>query len=140
MTKLDFILVSTKIKALVDAALLALAAPRRREILALVRRRERSAGDIHRAVGGVTFGAVSQHLGVLERAGLVAVRRQGRSRIYRLRFEGLDPLHQWIESMWKDALGSLRRLAEAEESTGRTASAGNRGARPSRRSRGRSTR
>lgn len=123
-----------------DAALLALAAPRRREILALVRRRERSAGDIHRAVGGVTFGAVSQHLGVLERAGLVAVRRAGRSRIYRLRPEGLDPLRQWIESMWDDALGSLVRLAEAEESAGRIRSTGSRGARRSRESRGRSRR
>ncbi len=123
-----------------DAALLALAAPRRREILALVRRRERSAGDIHRAVGGVTFGAVSQHLGVLERAGLVAVRREGRSRIYRLRAEGLDPVRRWIDSMWDDALGSLARLAEAEESAGRMHSAGSRGARRSRRSRGRSTR
>lgn len=123
-----------------DAALLALAAPRRREILALVRRRERSAGDIHRAVGGVTFGAVSQHLGVLERAGLVAVRRDGRSRIYRLRPEGLDPLRQWIESMWDDALGSLVRLAEAEESAGRIRSTGSRGARRSRESRGRSRR
>jgi len=99
----------------VDAALLALAAPRRREILSLVRRCERSAGEIHRALGGVTFGAVSQHLGVLEGAGLVSVRREGRSRIYRARPEGLGPLRQWLEAMWDDALWSLKRLAEAEE-------------------------
>ena len=49
----------------------ALAAPRRREILRLVWDRERSAGDIHRALDGVSFGAVSQHLRVLETAGLV---------------------------------------------------------------------
>ena len=106
-----------------DAALLALAAPRRREILALVRRRERSAGEIHRALGEVTFGAVSQHLGVLEGAGLVTVRREGRHRIYRARPEGLGPLRQWLESMWDDALETLKRLAEAEEreAKGRTA-------------------
>jgi DNA-binding transcriptional ArsR family regulator len=140
MTKLDIVLVNAKINPLVDAALLALAAPRRREILALVRRRERSAGDIHRAVGGVTFGAVSQHLGVLERAGLVEARRDGRSRIYRLRPEGLDPLRQWIESMWDDALGALVRLAEAEERAGKRGAARGRAARVSRRGRGRSTR
>jgi DNA-binding transcriptional ArsR family regulator len=98
-----------------DASLLALAAPRRREILALVRRRERSAGEIHRALGEVTFGAVSQHLGVLQGAGLVSVRREGRRRIYRARPEGLAPLRQWLESMWDDALASLKHLAEAEE-------------------------
>ena len=47
--------------------------------------RERSAGDIHRALGDLTFGAVSQHLGILERAGLVTARRDGRSRLYQAR-------------------------------------------------------
>ena len=50
---------------------MALQAPNRREILRIVSRGERSAGEIHRALGGLTFGAVSQHLGVLGRAGLV---------------------------------------------------------------------
>jgi len=54
-----------------EMVLQALAAPRRREILRFLRRRERSAGEIHRALGDVTFGAVSQHLSVLEHAGLV---------------------------------------------------------------------
>jgi ArsR family transcriptional regulator len=58
-----------------ELVLQALAAPRRREILRLLRRRERSAGEIHRALGEVTFGAVSQHLAVLEQAGLVSARR-----------------------------------------------------------------
>ena len=98
-----------------DTVLLALGAPRRRDILRLVRRRERSAGEIHRALGGVTFGAVSQHLGVLERAGLVTVRRDGRSRLYQARPEGLEPLKQWLDTMWDDALASLKRLAESEE-------------------------
>lgn len=98
-----------------DTVLLALGAPRRRDILHLVRRRERSAGEIHRALGDVTFGAVSQHLGVLERAGLVTVRRDGRSRLYQARPEGLEPLREWLESMWDDALASLKHLAESEE-------------------------
>jgi DNA-binding transcriptional ArsR family regulator len=98
-----------------DQLLQALAAPRRREILKLVLRRERSAGEIHGALGVLTFGAVSQHLGVLESAGLVSVRREGRSRIYSARLEGLRPLREWMEGMWDDALGRLASLAEAEE-------------------------
>ena len=98
-----------------DTVLLALGAPRRRDILRLVRRRERSAGDIHRTLGGVTFGAVSQHLGVLARAGLVTARRDGRSRLYQARPEGFEPLRRWLESMWDDALASLQHLAESEE-------------------------
>jgi len=110
---LDNILVNTKI-LLVDQLLAALQAPRRREILRFVRRRERSAGEIHRALGGVTFGAVSQHLGVLEQAGLVCARREGRSRYYVARSEALEPLRHWLDEMWDDALRQLKRLAEAE--------------------------
>jgi DNA-binding transcriptional ArsR family regulator len=102
-----------------DSVLHALGAPRRRDILRIVRRRERSAGDIHRALGGVTFGAVSQHLGVLERAGLVTARRDGRSRLYQTRPEGLAPLREWLECMWDEALASLAALAEAEETRAR---------------------
>lgn len=101
-----------------DELLQALGAPRRRAILALVRRRERSAGEIHRALGDVTFGAVSQHLGVLERSGLVRARRDGRRRLYQARPEGLAPLRNWLEGLWDDALASLKRLAEEEEKTG----------------------
>lgn len=98
-----------------DTVILALGAARRRDILRLVRCRERSAGDIHRALGDVTFGAVSQHLGVLERAGLVRARRDGRRRLYLARPEGLEPLRRWLETMWDDALASLKRLAETDE-------------------------
>jgi DNA-binding transcriptional ArsR family regulator len=99
----------------VDTLLQAIQAPRRREILRLLRGRERSAGDIHRALLDVTFGAVSQHLGVLEQAGLVTARREGRSRFYSMRHEGLLPLRAWLDQMWGEALSRLSDLAEAEE-------------------------
>ena len=99
-----------------ELVLHALAAPRRREILRLLRRRERSAGEIHRALGDLTFGAVSQHLGVLEQARLVSGRREGRSRYYAARSEGLLPLRAWLDEMWGDALAVLKQRAEAEES------------------------
>jgi DNA-binding transcriptional ArsR family regulator len=97
-----------------DGLFHAVGVPRRRDILSLLRDGERSAGEIHGALGDLTFGAVSQHLGVLERAGLVSVRREGRSRLYQAQPEGLEPLRQWLESMWDDALGRLARLAEAD--------------------------
>ena len=93
----------------------ALGTPRRREMLRLVWARERSAGEIHRALGDVTFGAVSQHLRRLEEAGLVSVRREGRRRLYAARREGLGPLRTWLESMWDDALYRLKLQAELEE-------------------------
>lgn len=93
----------------------ALAAPRRREILRLVWDRERSAGDIHRALPEVSFGAVSQHLGVLESAGLVARRDEGRFHYYAARREDLGSLGTFLEEMWDRALNDLKRHAEAEE-------------------------
>jgi len=105
--------------------LAAIATPRRREILRLVWDREASAGAIHQALPDVTFGAVSQHLGVLQRAGLVLVRREGRHRLYRARPEALGPLKAWLESMWNDALYRLKVQAELEQAR--------RGPRPSRR-------
>ena len=75
-----------------EMVLQALAAPRRREILRFLRRRERSAGEIHRALGAVTFGAVSQHLAVLRTAGLVQSRKVGRTVVYRLADQFPEPL------------------------------------------------
>lgn len=103
-------------------ALGALASCRRREILRLVWRRELPAGEIHRSLGDVTFGAVSQQLGTLERAGLVEVRSEGRRRLYRARREALGPVAAALEAMWDDALYQLKLRAELEE--------GRRGPRP----------
>ena len=104
-----------------------LGAPRRREILRLVWDGERSAGEIHRALGDVTFGAVSQHLRRLEEAALLRSRRQGRNRYYVARKDELGAMAAWLESMWDDALYGLKLRAELEESR--------RGPRPGRRPR-----
>jgi DNA-binding transcriptional ArsR family regulator len=93
----------------------ALAAPRRRAILRLVWDAEQSAGDIHRALGDVTFGAVSQHLRVLQEAGLVEQRRQGKHRYYTARKEELGSLREWLEQMWSDALYGLKWRAELDD-------------------------
>jgi DNA-binding transcriptional ArsR family regulator len=91
-------------------------APRRRAILRLVWDGERSAGAIHRSLGDVTFGAVSQHLKVLEDAGAVSSRREGRHRYYRARKEAFGTLRVWLEESWSDALAVLKLRAEVEAS------------------------
>jgi DNA-binding transcriptional ArsR family regulator len=93
----------------------ALGTPRRREILRLVWHEERSAGDVHRALGDVTFGAVSQHLRILADSGLLARREAGRQRFYRARKQALGPLQGWLETMWDDALYRLKIRAELEQ-------------------------
>jgi DNA-binding transcriptional ArsR family regulator len=92
------------------------ASPRRREILRLVWRDERSAGDIHREMPDVTFGAVSLQLKQLAGAGLLDVRAEGRNRFYRARRESLGPVGAMLEQMWDDALWKLKLAAELEES------------------------
>jgi DNA-binding transcriptional ArsR family regulator len=98
-----------------SAVLKALEAPRRREILRLLWNGERAAGAVHAELDDVTFGAVSQHLRRLERAGLVAVRAEGRMRLYRANRGALGPLRAWLESTWADALYRLKLEAELEE-------------------------
>ena len=96
----------------------ALAAPRRREILRLVWDRERSAGDIHREHCRTSpSGPISQHLAVLESAGLVSRREEGGFRYYAARRKELGHLGKWLEDMWDEALADLKIHAESEERT-----------------------
>lgn len=97
------------------AVLQAIASPRRREILRLVWRTELAAGDVHRAMPDVTFGAVSLHLKSLERAGLVEARVDHRHRYYRARREALGPVGRMLEEMWGDALARLTVQAELDQ-------------------------
>jgi DNA-binding transcriptional ArsR family regulator len=94
--------------------LAALASPRRCEILRLVWDQERAAGDIHRAMPDVTFGAVSLQLRRLESAGLVDRRHDGRFRYYRARPGALGDAAGWLERMWGDALWRLKLQVELD--------------------------
>jgi DNA-binding transcriptional ArsR family regulator len=98
-----------------QAAVEALADPRRRQILQLVRSTELSAGAIAAHFGDVTRPAISQHLRVLREAGLLAERRDGTRRLYRARAEGLLDLREFLDQFWDDRLEDLRREAEIEE-------------------------
>jgi DNA-binding transcriptional ArsR family regulator len=97
-----------------EAVLKAIAAPRRRQILTLVRDAELPAGEIASHFD-VTRPAVSQHLTVLKEAGLVEERRNGTQRLYRARPEALAELRAFLEEFWDERLDALKREAEAEE-------------------------
>ena len=99
-----------------DTALKAIAEPRRRHILTLVRDRELSAGEIAGHFD-VTRPAVSQHLNVLKEAGLVSERRDGTRRLYRARLEGFAALKAFLEEFWDQRLEALKREAERKERT-----------------------
>jgi DNA-binding transcriptional ArsR family regulator len=97
-----------------DAALKAIAEPRRQQILSLVRDGELPAGEIA-AHFDVTRPAISQHLAVLKGAGLLSERRDGTRRLYRARPEGLEELRAFLDGFWDERLDALRRAAEREE-------------------------
>lgn len=97
-----------------EAALQAIAEPRRRAILRLVRDDERTAGEIAEHFE-VTRPAISQHLRVLKEAGLVNERRDGTRRFYRIRPEGLRELRRFLEEFWQESLARLKTVAEREE-------------------------
>ena len=99
---------------MLDEALRAIAEPRRRDILRLIRNTELPAGEIASRFD-VTRPAISQHLKILVEAELAAVRRQGTRRLYRARPEGLADLRSYLEGFWHDSLLKLAEAAEEEE-------------------------
>lgn len=98
-----------------DAALRALAEPRRREILRLVWSRELPSTTIADHFGDVTRSAISQHLGVLKAAGLVSERRDGTRRLYLARQDEMRNLRNFLDDYWTSGLERLRDVAEAAQ-------------------------
>jgi DNA-binding transcriptional ArsR family regulator len=97
----------------IDDVMRALADPTRRAVFErIAKSQEINVAELTRA-SGVTQGAVSQHLKLLKRAGLVAERPQGRNVFYRARPEGLAPLFDWLthyDAFWRERFGNLRTL------------------------------
>jgi DNA-binding transcriptional ArsR family regulator len=93
----------------------AIAEPRRREILGLlIDGREWAVGDV---VGRVKIAqpAVSKHLGVLRKVGVVTVVKRGQHRMYRLEADKLKTVHDWVkmfERYWTHQLGQIKERAE----------------------------
>jgi DNA-binding transcriptional ArsR family regulator len=97
-----------------------LAEPHRRHILDLLREGERSVNELVAGLG-LSQPGVSKHLRILREAGLVEVRADAQRRLYTLRPQPLDELHQWLEPyrrLWSGQLGALaRHLDQTREET-----------------------
>jgi DNA-binding transcriptional ArsR family regulator len=89
----------------------AVAEPRRRRILDLLAKGERSVNDIA-AVLRVRQPQASKHLRLLREAGLVSVRGEGQQRLYRLNAAGLKPIHDWAASFERFWAVQLDQLGE----------------------------
>src|SRR5215210_2607372 len=92
----------------------ALAEPHRREILDLLRAGERPVGDLVERLP-LSQPGVSKHLKVLREAGLVAVRADGRQRVYALRPQPLAEVDAWLapyRAAWSGRLDALERHLE----------------------------
>lgn len=94
----------------------AIAEPRRREIVDVLRDgRGHAVGELVEALG-LPQPAVSKHLGVLRKVGVVSVTRDGQKRLYQLRAEALRPVHDWVapfERFWDAKLDRIKARAEA---------------------------
>ena len=91
------------------AAYAALAEPHRRQILDLLRERERSVNDLVARLD-ISQPGVSKHLKVLRESGLVEVRPEGRQRWYGLRAQPLAEVDQWLQpyrEYWSGRLDAL---------------------------------
>lgn len=92
--------------------LTALADPTRRAIFERLRGGPLAVGELAEGLP-VSRPAVSQHLKVLEGAGLVTVSREGTRRLYRIEPRGLEPLRRYLDSFWDDVLSAFARAADS---------------------------
>lgn len=92
-----------------EAIFHALAAPKRQQILQLVRDEPLSVGAIAEGCD-TSQQAVSHHLQVLKDAGLVDVQAQGRQRLYVVNPDGFDSVGQFVAELWPQGLDRLRQL------------------------------
>lgn len=96
-----------------DTVFAALADPTRRAIFQRLSRDGEQTVHVLTGPSGVSQPAVSKHLAVLKRAGLVYSRRTGRETHYRIRAEGLTPLIDWMSyygAFWPERLDALEAL------------------------------
>lgn len=100
-----------------DAVLRALADPHRRQIMRLVQFSALPAGQIA-AQFEMTQQAVSLHLTVLKKVGLLTERRDGTRRLYQLRPEALEPARAVLDEFWPAALARLKQAVETSHPRG----------------------
>jgi DNA-binding transcriptional ArsR family regulator len=96
----------------------ALADPTRRQVLDLLSRKERAAGELGSVFPHISQPGMSRHLRVLREAGLVKVRQDRRLRVYSLRSERLAEVDAWISKyrgFWATELDSLEAHLDARK-------------------------
>lgn len=93
----------------------AIAEPRRRELIQLLVDGEaRAVNDMVQALR-LAQPAVSKHLTVLRKVGIVSVTKQGQLRLYRLEADRLKPVHDWVkqyEHFWTRHIDRIKQRAE----------------------------
>jgi DNA-binding transcriptional ArsR family regulator len=92
-----------------DAMFAALADPTRRSILAKLARGEASVMELAEPFD-MSQPAITKHLGVLERAGLITRRREGQRRPCRLEPTKLEELARWLggfQAFWEDSFSRM---------------------------------
>jgi DNA-binding transcriptional ArsR family regulator len=109
-----YIIVAMARAATTTDAFNAVAEPRRRQILDALAGGERPVNEL---VGelGLAQPQVSKHLRVLREVGVVAVREDGRRRLYRLNGRALKPIHDWVkayEQSWSERFDQLDVVLE----------------------------
>ena len=100
-------------------AFAALADPTRRAILERLAAGEAGVVELAEA-SALSQPAITKHLKVLERAGLISRARDGRRRPARLQLEGLSPVDDWLRrahAEWSDRLDRLETHLAAQIQT-----------------------
>jgi DNA-binding transcriptional ArsR family regulator len=93
----------------------AIAEPRRRQIIEVLARRGALAVSALVVTLGLPQPAVSKHLGVLRKVGIVSVTKQGQQRLYQLEANKLKSVHDWtkkFEQHWSHQLNRIKQRAE----------------------------
>lgn len=94
----------------------ALADPTRRAIFEKLSAAPAAVGELAQGLP-VSRPAVSQHLRVLEEAGLVAKTAEGARRIYRIDPRGIGAMRTWLDDHWRAAMTAFASFAESEIET-----------------------
>lgn len=97
-----------------ESTLIALADTRRRMLFETLAMNPMSVADLAQTQP-ISRPAVSQHLKVLENAGLVTASPQGTKRIYAVDPQALAPLRRYIDGFWDDALTAFADHIQAQK-------------------------
>jgi len=94
----------------------ALGDPTRRQVFELLRSGPLSVGELAEELP-VSRPAVSQHLRVLEDAGLVVHTKAGTRNLYELDVSGVETLRDWVDGFWSEALARFKAVADTRGGT-----------------------